>query len=63
MAAATYSYLFLIEADLPVVIISILMIPVSGSVADLRVAMFISAIDYDTSSSVTYRDSLIFAKA
>lgn len=63
IAAATSSYRFLMEEDLPVVMVYMLMIPVSGSVADFRVAAAISSIDCVTSSSLTYRESLILAKA
>lgn len=57
------SSLCFIAADRPVVIISRSTIPVSGSVADCRVAFNIRSIAYSTSSSVTSFDSLIFAKA
>ncbi len=63
MAAVASSSLLFIEADLPAVINSMLTSPVSGSVADLRVAEFMSSIDCKTSCLVTSRESLILAKA
>jgi hypothetical protein len=60
---ATSSFRFLTPSDRPVLMIPISMMPVMGSVAANSVAFCSRQMAASTSSSVTYRDSLILAKA
>ena len=61
--SAIFIILFLVAAVLPVVMMSISISPVVGSVAACCVAIFIRVMAYSTSLTITSLESRILAKA